>query len=86
MISPLRKRRQHVDPYQLPCRWLQKRMTRYSHINCDFCDATMLEDVGNGSAGCVVPPLLPFLLAACAPSAKLKLFVAPDQGWPPMMV
>ncbi len=83
--SPLRKCRQHVESYRMPCRWLQKRMRRYSHIICDFCDATMLErseDAGEGSASCAVPPLLPSLLAACAPSAELKLYVAPGQGKP----
>ncbi|CAL5226937.1 g9818 [Coccomyxa viridis] len=38
------------------------------------------EDAGEGSASCAVPPLLPSLLAACAPSAELKLYVAPGQG------
>ncbi len=64
------------------CRWLQKRAMRYCHIVSDFCDANMLEteDVGEGTPGRVVPPLLPSLLAACAPSTEFKLHVAPDQG------
>ena len=55
---------------------------RYHHITSDFCDANMLEteDVCEGSAGRIVPPLLPSLLAACAPSAELKLHIASDQG------
>ncbi len=66
----------------MPCRWLQKRARRYRHITSDFCDANMLEteDIGEGIASCVVPPLLPSLLAACAASTELKLHVAPDQG------
>ena len=69
----------------MPCRWLQKKIKRYIQITSDFCDATMLErteDIGKGTASCITAPLLPSLLAACAPSAELKLYVAPGQGKP----
>ena len=67
----------------MPCRWLQQKIKRYCHITCDFRDVTMLErtgDDGKGTDSCIMPPLLPSLLSACAPSAELKLSVASDQG------
>ena len=74
--------RQHIDRYRMLRRWLQKRAMRYCHITSDFSDANMLEteDGGEGSASRVVPPLLPSLLAACAPSTEFKLHVAAEQG------
>ena len=81
-MIPLAMCRSQVDQHRMPCRWLQKRAMRYHHITSDFSDANMLEtvDVGEGIAGRVVPPLLPSLLGACAPTAELKLHIAPHQG------
>ena len=81
--SSLRYWKLRADLHQIPRRWLQKRVMRYSHISCEFCDATMLERseaVGNGNVIRIVPPLLPSLLSACAPSAELQLLVNPGQG------
>ncbi len=69
------------------CRGLQKRMFRYCGILCDFSDASMREQRVKQSyrrrtVGGVVQPLLPSLLAACAPQAELILYVEPTQGKP----
>ena len=68
----------------MPCRWFQKRIKRYRHIFCRFCDAKFegSNDLGEGDAACVVPPRLASLLAACAPSAELSLFVHGTHGEP----
>ena len=53
---------------------------RYSHIACDFCDAYMLEWMDDPDKGTArFPPLLPSLLAACAPSTELSLSVYSNQ-------
>ena len=64
-------------------------MFRYSSILSDFSEVTMLErEVKPSSsrrastAGGVVLPLLPSLLAACAPAAELTLNVQATQGKP----
>lgn len=67
------------------CRGLQKRMFRYSRVLCDFGDDSMRkrkvkESCRKRTAGGVMQPLLPYLLAACAPSAELVLDVQPTQG------
>lgn len=67
----------------MPCRWLLKRAKRYHHILCNFSDATMIGEAVNrikfiGDA--TAPPLLPHLLATCAPAAMLALTVDHDQG------
>ncbi|CAL5227187.1 g10102 [Coccomyxa viridis] len=61
---------------EAPPRWLLKRILRYGRIVCDFSDASMLvrrEPVGEGTADCYVPALLPSLLATCSLSAELRL-------------
>ena len=64
------------------CRWLQKRAEWYGNITSDLSAAVMLEiaDPNQEHADRTVPPLLPSLLAACAPSAGLTLAVEPGEG------
>ncbi len=57
----------------MSCRWFKKRVKRYSHISCED-----YYEIGE----CIAWPLLPFLLAACAPSAEFKLSLAPGEGMP----
>ena len=62
-------------------------MFRYSNILSDFSDASMLErevrlSSSRKTAGGVVQPLLPSMLAACAPAAELTLIVQATQGKP----
>ena len=58
-------------------------MKRYSRICSDTLDPTMLEGSYNEEAtDASVPPVLPSLLEACAPSAALSLTVYPEQGEP----
>lgn len=66
----------------LLCRWLQKRAKWYGKIVSDFSAAVVLENAGINEepANGPVPPLLPSLLAACAPPTGLTLAVEPDQG------
>ena len=66
-----------------PCRWLQKRVRRYSHIVCAFRTLdSILEEINEGIATCIVPPLLPSLLAGCAPTAGLSLSLGLADGEP----
>ncbi len=71
----------------MPCRWLGKRIMRYSHIICKLDQEKERDGKGEGSLmgilKCGVPPLLPSILAACAPSAELSLDVQSSQGKPP---
>ena len=63
---------------ELPCRWLHQRIRRYSHITCNLFLARMLtlkDEPEKYTSDCVVPPVLPYLLAACAPSTELSLEV-----------
>ena len=57
-------------------------MKRYARVTCSFDDATMLAriDTNNETPDGVLPPLLPFMLAACASSAVLTLDVYGRQG------
>ena len=67
------------------CRRLQKRMYRYSRVLCDFSDESMRErrvKKSQRTAGGVVQPLLPSLLACCVPSAELTLIAKGTQGKP----
>ena len=81
--SPCHDLSAHSDATGMPCRWIQKRVKRYSHINCDFDDATMREQaICIGMWTAIKPPLLPSLLAACAPSAELSLHAGSLEGRP----
>ncbi len=62
----------------VPCRWLQKRILRYKHIKSHFSDEVL--KCIEGPDGRTAPPLLPSLLATCAPAAELFLNVGPDEG------
>ena len=70
----------------MPCRWLKKRIMRYGYISCKLGKGKKRDRKGEGSlAGtlsCGVPPLLPSILAACAPSTRLSLDVQSSQGKP----
>ena len=58
----------------MPCRWLLKRVKRYSHIACVFRDLNSgIEELDEGISTCSIPPLLPSLVADCAPTARLSL-------------
>lgn len=73
----------------MACRWLEKRVRRYSHIECDFNDKSMVGLSGTSDsapANGVVPPLLPSLLAACAPSTELSLSVMSSEGKPAIAI
>ncbi|CAL5219110.1 g884 [Coccomyxa viridis] len=59
-------------------RWLQKRILRYKHIKSHFSDEVL--KCIEGPDGRTAPPLLPSLLATCAPAAELFLNVGPDEG------
>ena len=58
---------------RMPNRCLQKRIRRYSHIICRISGATILEGSKSLNKIIIEPPLLPTLLAACAPTAQLTL-------------
>ncbi len=66
------------------CRWVLKRIRRYRYITWHFCDARLegRNDLGKGDASRIVPPRLATLLAACAASAELSLYVDPNHGKP----
>ena len=58
-------------------------MARYCHIRSTFSDTTLSGRTfinRKGGVSPVVFPLLPNLLAACAPSTELSLIVEADQG------
>ena len=59
-------------------RWCQKRIRRHSHVLCIIYDEKMLDgsnSLNKGTPSCAIPPVLPPLLAACAPSAEFLLTV-----------
>ena len=63
----------------LHCRWRLKRIWRYSQV----VNKNMLAGSGpldKGTPPCTIPPMLPDLLAACAPSAEFSLHVEPNVG------
>ena len=66
----------------MPCRWLLKRIRRYSFIQWEhYKTVTEGEDeLSPRHATYALPPLLPSLLAACAPSTKLSLTVDDEEG------
>ena len=62
----------------MPCSWLLKRIGRYSYISWKHYttrDRLTLEPLTSA-----LPPHLPSLLAACAPSTKLSLDVQEIEG------
>ena len=66
----------------MSCRWLLKRIMRYNFIECAFYGAVTewSDRISKGTATNALPPLLPSLLAACAPSTKLSLTVRYHEG------
>ena len=67
----------------MPCRWLQKRGRRYSHIVCVLCspDSFLLpEEFYWGGPISSIPPLLHFLLADRGPTAQFSLIVEGRDG------
>ena len=59
-------------------RWCQLRIRRYSQVFCTIYDKKMLEgsdSLNKGTPNGAIPPVLPPLLAACAPSAEFLLTV-----------
>ncbi len=67
---------------QVPCRWILKRIKRYSHISCEFSDAVLerRDNPDEKSPDSVAPALLPAVLSTCKSSAVLSFSVKAHQG------
>ena len=53
-----------------------------NQIYCDYCDAMLHETYQSSqeAATYIYPPLLPFLLASCAPGVELSLTMESFEG------
>ncbi len=57
----------------MSCRWLQKRIMRYTLIICEVRSKSSLEGRADEGIYDMLPPAFPAMLAACASSTEVSL-------------